>query len=150
MWSAGYKTALISLLIVFSGVGCSKQVQRSATLTVGGQTITVRVAETQAEKERGLAGTSELSWDEGMLFPFASKQELVFWMKGMLMPINIIWIADDHIVGIEENVPLPPAGTPDEALPTYRSPVPADTALEVKAGFAEKYGLRVGDAVIYR
>ena len=150
MSTVGYKTALVSLLIVFIGLGCSQQAQQAATVTVGGQTIAVRVAKTQSEQAKGIAGTKELSWNEGMLFPFSSKRELVFWMKGMLIPIDIVWIADGHIVGIEENVPLPPAGASDDVLPTYRSPVPADTVLEVKAGFSAKYGLKAGDIVTWQ
>lgn len=149
MSTVGYKTALVSLLILLIGVGCSRTAPRTATVTVAGQTIAVRVAKTPAEQAHGLAGTPELSWNEGMLFPFSSKRELVFWMKGMVIPIDIIWITDGHIVGIEESVPLPSAGASDDVLPTYRAPVPADTVLEVKAGFSAKYGLKVGDAVEY-
>lgn len=150
MSTVAYRTTLASLLIALIVSGCVRNAQRTATVTVGGQTVTARVARTQVEQAQGLAGTTELSWNEGMLFPFSSKRELIFWMKGMVIPIDIIWIADGRIVGIEENVLLPPVGSSDGVLPTYRSPVPADTVLEVKAGFAAKFGLKVGDLVTWQ
>lgn len=148
MWIEDRSKLLLSAALFLVLIpGCVRHVPGTATVTVGGQTVMVRVAETEAQKAQGLAGTPQLAWNEGMLFPFSQKQELEFWMKGMLIPIDIIWIADKHIVGIEHNVPLPSAGAPDEQLPRYRSPAPADMVLEVRAGFASKYDLKTGDPV---
>jgi len=67
----------------------------------------------------------------------------------MLIPIDIIWISDGRVVGIAQEVPVPSPDRPvsDEQLPTYTSPAPVHYVLEVRAGFAKRYNLSVGDTV---
>lgn len=112
--------------------------------------VSVRLAVTDAEKTKGLAGVSELSDSEGMLFLFNERKTVSFWMKGMLIPIDIVWIDGDRIAGVAENARVLPPGTPDSSLPRYTSPQPVDTVLELSAGFFKRHNMSVGDTVIYR
>ncbi|HEU4429193.1 MAG TPA: DUF192 domain-containing protein, partial [Myxococcota bacterium] len=101
------------------------------------------VVDTPALRARGLSGRAALAPDEGMLFLFETPAIQSFWMKDMRFPIDIVWIRDQRIVGITPDVPVP--RTPRE-LPQFHSPVPCDVVLEVRAGTARRWGLRLGDA----
>ena len=80
-----------------------------------------------------------------MLFIFEQAGYHSFWMKNTLIPLDIIWIADDKIVHIESDVPS--AG--DEMFPpTYQPDKPATHVLEVNGGTVDKLDWKVGDQII--
>ncbi len=118
------------------------------TIIVGGKTIQVQVAQNQSQRTKGLSGVSSLEKDSGMLFVFDSKNvSPAFWMKDMLIPIDIIWINDNKIVKIDKAIPAPTPGTPDNKLTVYSPGQPIDYVLEMNAGFANLNGLKVGSTV---
>lgn len=65
----------------------------------------------------------------------------------MLIPIDIIWIKDNKVAGIEHNLQAPPPGTSDSSLTLYNSPEPVDYVLEVNADWANQNNIKVGDVV---
>ncbi len=111
--------------------------------------IFVDIASSPEEKARGLSGTKSLGENEGMLFVFENKSRPSFWMKDMFIPIDIIWIADNEIVGIEENVPPPKKDTSTSKLPLYSPPTGIDYVLEVNGGFCEKNNIEVGNSIVF-
>lgn len=119
---------------------------RVADVSLGGVTVRTDVAETAADRERGLAGRLALEELEGMLFLFDTSAPHAFWMKGMKMPIDIIWIDDGKIVDIAADVPP----SSDVSPPLYTPSRPANRVLEVSAGFAKRHGLIVGTPVTIR
>lgn len=112
-------------------------------LTVNNKKIQVEVVNTEQSTALGLSGRESIG-AEGMLFIFPNTQVRHFWMKEMLFPIDIIWIHQQKVVGITENVPFPSPGTPISQLPKYRSPESVEMVLEVPAGFAQQNNLTVG------
>lgn len=119
--------------------------QKLRVIQVNGKDFTVELAETPAEISRGLSGRSEIGAD-GMLFIFPQAMETAFWMKEMKFNIDIIWIYQNAIVGVEENTPAP--RTPFESLPTYPSPQKVDAVLEVPAGEMSRQGWKIGTPVL--
>ncbi|MGA3292061.1 MAG: DUF192 domain-containing protein [Candidatus Microgenomates bacterium] len=118
------------------------------TLTIGSKTITVQVADTEAKRQQGLSGISSLDASSGMLFIFDTKGVVTtFWMKGMLIPLDMIWIANGKIIRIDKNIPVPSPNTPDNNLKRYSAGKPIDYVLEVNAGFSDKNNIKVGDSV---
>jgi uncharacterized membrane protein (UPF0127 family) len=118
------------------------------TLNLEGKTIQIELANTAKLRSVGLSGRTALDEDRGMLFVFDSKKVTPnFWMKDMLIPIDIIWIRDGVVEKIDADLPPPPSKTKDSELKIYTPGRPIDYVLEVKAGFSEKYGVDVGDAV---
>lgn len=115
-------------------------------VVVGDSEYRVEVADSPVLKAKGLSGRTELAKDEGMLFPFASSTRPSFWMKGMLISIDIIWIADGKVVGFEENVPL----LSESGLERYQPEVAIDYVLEVNAGEVKRQGIEIGDKVQIR
>lgn len=130
---------------VFFGFG-KPQVTKKASVKIRNQEFKVEIADTTYLRSQGLSGREFLPEDAGMLFIFGSSTVQTFWMKGMKFPLDIIWIRDNRIAGIEKNVP-PEPGTPTFGLKLYNSPGPVDKVLEVNAGVANKYGFEVGDLV---
>ncbi len=63
-------------------------------------------------------------------------------MRGMRFPIDIIWIHDGEVVGIEKNIPVPLNYR--DSLKEINSPSEVNLVLEVNAGFCEKYGIKKG------
>jgi len=118
-----------------------------ARVIAGGQVFRVDVAELPEDQARGLGGRKALRPDEGMVFVYRERQQPGFWMRGMLIPIDILWIDTDRIVYIVHRAPPPKPGTPDAELPVYTPPAPANLVLEIAAGRARQLGLKVGDTV---
>lgn len=118
------------------------------TVKIGETTFRVEVVKTAEEKAKGLAGHKPLNDNEGMLFEFppsANSGSTSFWMKGMMFPIDIIWIKNKKIIYLVENVPPPLPGQSDDKLPIYTPPEPAEYVLEIKAGEVKNRKIRVGD-----
>lgn len=118
------------------------------TITVGLKSITVEIASSEAARELGLGGRSSLAADSGMLFTFDKKGVTPnFWMKGMLIPLDIIWIQGGSIIQINKNIAAPPANTSDSGLKQFSPIKPVDYVLEVNSGFSDKNSLKVGTPV---
>jgi len=116
-------------------------------VVIAGERFIVELADTPPLQARGLGGRAHLGANRGMLFVYAQRERHTFWMKDMLIPIDIIWLDNTRVVHIEHRVPPPAPGTPDWRLPTYRPPRPANLVLELPAGRAAALGLRVGSEV---
>lgn len=109
--------------------------------------VYAKVASTDEARAKGLGGVKKLNWYDGMLFVFPEKDvQATFWMKDMIMPIDIIWINDDKIVKIDKNVQPEPNKT-DEQLKRYTSKTPIDYVLEVSAGFCDGNNIKVGQTL---
>jgi uncharacterized membrane protein (UPF0127 family) len=109
------------------------------------QTFKVIVADTLEEREKGLSNKNSLPEDQGMLFIFDSPEYYSFWMKEMKFPIDIIFIANNKVVSVYENVA--PPDSENTPLPLYKPTVPADKVLEINGGLADEFGIQPGDTV---
>jgi hypothetical protein len=110
--------------------------------------ISVDVSNTPEKRSKGLSGKSLLNEKEGMLFIFDKNDQIpTFWMKDMIIPIDIIWIDNEKIVQIDKNILAPEKGTPDSKLIRYLPKTPIDYVLEVNSGFSDKYEFSIGNRV---
>lgn len=116
------------------------------TIDFSDASVTALVPATVALQEKGLAGRTQLSDAEGMLWRFDPPQRPAFWMKDMRIPIDIIWIRQGLVTQLSTQVPLPPAD-PQATIPVYEPTSPVDYVLEVAAGYAARHDVRVGDPV---
>ncbi len=115
-------------------------------VSVGGNILTVRVADDQAEQIHGLSGfTPETLGADGMIFVFQNSQERIFWMSDMKFDLDILWVNDGKIVKIEQNVPAPRGD--EDPVRMYSAPEVSNTVIELPAGGVEKWGISVGDTV---
>ncbi|OGF99305.1 hypothetical protein A2Y99_05045 [Candidatus Gottesmanbacteria bacterium RBG_13_37_7] len=109
--------------------------------------ILVELADTDKLREKGLSGRSNLPENRGMLFIFPQERIYSFWMKEMLIPLDIIWIKNNKIVDYHQNVPFPEPGITNDKLKTYSPKEPVDKVLEVNAGTIEKIKINTGDNI---
>ncbi len=114
---------------------------KTTRITVGNQVFTVEVVETLSQKAKGLGWRTELPKDGGMLFLFARYTKPGFWMLGMKFPIDILWIKDNRVIGIEKNIPI-------NDLKLYYPSEPINQVLEIIAGGADQKGITIGDTVV--
>lgn len=105
------------------------------------------VAADDRTRDRGLGGVTRLPPGRGMLFVFERPQSLVFWMKGMLIAIDIIFIHQGRVVKLVSRIQPP---TRVGRVLTTGPPVRADMVLEVTAGEARRRGVAVGHRVTIR
>ena len=97
-----------------------------------GKRFVIELARTPEEWVKGLSGRTELSGGHGLFFVYQTSEPRSFWMKGMLFPIDIIYIDElSKVVHVEKDVP--PIRPNDESK-LYSSRVPIKYALEVNAG----------------
>ena len=116
---------------------------------VNGQTFHLEIAADKVSLARGLANRPILPEDTAMLFVFPSEQVLTFWMKDVMMPLDVLFLdARGRIIDIHTMLPQP--GAPESELVRYTSAAPAQYGLEINAGQAEKYGFEVGMTVELR
>ncbi len=109
------------------------------------QCVWVKVAKTIPAQIKGLSGKLWMAEGVGMMFVYSEPRELMFWMKGMKMGLDFIWIRDGVVADITENVPKP-KNTNEERI-ILRPLIPVDRVIEVNAGWVKRNGIRVGDKV---
>ncbi len=136
-------SAIVVSLLTATAIYWSALREQSSYVKINGYKITVEIAADPLSREIGLSKHEKLADQQGMLFLFPDIDNRFFWMKGMMFPIDIIWIKDGRIVGINENTPVPIGSN----YPHYMSPEPLDRVLEVNAGLSKKLNLLPGQVV---
>lgn len=110
-------------------------------IAIGNARVEAEIADTPEARKQGLAGQSDLPPNAGMLFVFDKPDHYQFWMQGMLISLDVVWIsADQEVVDLTPNVP------PDYPK-HFTSRSPAQYVLEVPAGFVKQNGISIGDGV---
>ncbi len=106
--------------------------------------VSLEVAATPAERERGLMYRRSLAEGRGMLFVFDADGNQSFWMKNTLIPLDLLFIArDGTVVGIHANAT--PLSTANIAVGK-----PSRYVLEVPGGWAARHGISAGARVDFR
>ena len=140
---------IFGLLVYFYGVSPKGIYNEGEVIINNRHGFKVSLADTPLKRAKGLSGIKSLSATEGMLFLFDKPAIQYFWMKDMLIPIDIIWISNGRVVGFVENA-QPEPDVPTYKLKKYPSPETVDYVLEAKAGTVRRISLQVGDPVSIR
>jgi uncharacterized membrane protein (UPF0127 family) len=119
---------------------------REVPLTIRSKTgthhFTVEVAATPDQQERGLMFRRSLAGDRGMIFPYEPPQQVAFWMKNTLIPLDIIYIRPNGTIAQIVN-----------AQPMDITPLPSGEpvvlVLEIRGGRAAELGIKEGDKVTW-
>ena len=111
------------------------------TIKLDSKMLDVQIAETDAQRIRGLMFQNELPDDQGMIFVFGQEQIVPIWMLNMQFPLDIIWFdANGNVIHIEKNVP-PCKSVLETAACTVQNAdgKKAKYVLEVAGGFVDKF-----------
>ena len=109
----------------------------------GEHTFNVEVTVTPEEKARGLMFRRSLADDAGMLFPYQPPQEATMWMSNTYISLDMVFIRSDGVVHRIEHATEPFS----ERIIASQGDVIA--VLELKAGVADRIGLKAGDRAFH-
>ena len=115
---------------------------------IAGQVFQLEIAATQEERARGLMGQQRIPDNYAMLFVYEDERRLSFWMKGTLIPLDILFLDSNGVV-VDVQTMTPQIGASDGELIVYTSARPARYAMEMKAGLAEALGVKPGAVVVF-
>ena len=104
----------------------------------GSARFSIEIADDEAERAEGLMFRDRLAAGAGMLFVYDRPQQVSFWMKNTLVPLDMVFIGPDgRVNGVHENA------VPGDLTAI---PGPADTlmVLEIAGGLAQRLGLGEG------
>lgn len=136
--------AVIALAAVLSFLFANLP-SNTTEVRLGSGVFTLRVADDNAEREKGLGGVASLRPDEGLLMVFDSEGQRPIWMKDMKVSIDIIWLdAKKKVVAIVKNAS--PASSTDTK---YGLDAKAQYVLELPAGTVEAAGIKTGQTAIF-
>lgn len=100
----------------------------------------VELALTAEQQATGLMYRRSLPANHGMLFPYSPSQNVAFWMKNTLIPLDMIFIrSDGTIVRIAHAIP--------QSLEPVPSGEPVAAVLEIRGGRSGELGIAEGDTV---
>jgi uncharacterized protein len=110
----------------------------------GRHVLEIEVARSPEQQALGLMYRTALPENYGMLFPHAVPREAGMWMKNTYLPLDMVFISETgrvhHIV----------RNTEPHSTEIISSNGPVAAVLELPAGAADRYGLKVGDQVQHR
>ena len=135
-----------TLFLIFIGVLFFIYPKNQNQVCLNNSCFIVELAKTAKERSQGLMFREKLNLNKGMLFIFESEREHSFWMKNVLIPLDIIWInKNKEVVFISENnqpcwSDFCPYIIPDEK---------AKYVLELNGGMVNKIDLKIGDKIVF-
>ena len=159
MLLASSRTTILTLAVIsmlgLSNMTC-KPTQLSALdqmetvdLTIKGQTFRLWIADSEPERQNGLMHVTKEQTaalpdgtQRGMIFIFQYDQQLSFWMKNTIIPLDIAYLTrEGEVAGVYTMAPL------DTRMQQYPSMGPARLAIEVNAQVFTQLGLADGDLI---
>lgn len=136
------------MVIVF-GLFNSKKYSGYKKISINNTPFFVEIADTDEKRTQGLSGRDNMPENRGMLFVFGTNNTYSFWMKDMRIPLDFIWIDENTVVDITENIPPPDSDQKDSRLPLISPGSPVNKVLEVNAGFVAQHNIKTGDVVSF-
>ena len=138
---------LLAVLAGLAGQAAGQEVSEHGNpwvrVTVGKVAVQAEAVRTPERLYLGLSYRTQLPEGRGMLFFMPDQEVQTFCMRGIRLPLDLIWISAGRVAGITRNVP-----------PTFpgelTSPAPVDMVLEVPGGFADRHGIKAGDPVSWQ
>ena len=120
-------------------------------VTIAGEEFTLEIAATEAARERGLMGRTEIAEHGGMIFIHPDVAMRGYWMANCPIDMDIIFLdAQGRIVATHAMKAEAPRGKSESRedyearLKRYPSNRPAKFAIELKAGTIERLKISVG------
>lgn len=138
---------IILLIIFFANLGKENSGIKKVSFTNEEDKsieIDVEIADDAEERTNGLMKREKLAENTGMLFIFSGENSRSFWMKNMLISLDIIFLdANRNIVSIANDA----RPCNNDFCNSYDSGGKAKYVIEVNAGFCEKNGIKTDTKV---
>lgn len=134
---------IISLIIIYNKSNENLEKTNLTIINEQGEEIkiTVEIADSNAERSKGLSNRDELEENRGMLFVYDRDVNYGFWMKDTYIPLSIAFIdKNGKIIDIQNMEPETTDSHKPDSLYRY--------ALEMNQGFFEDNDIVVGNTVL--
>ena len=132
-----------NFMSLLGGIDMGQLLPISVNTILGDRAIGLEVAKTPQEQATGLMFRTELPDDRGMFFPIEPARNVRFWMKNVLIELDMVFLREGVVQAIIPNVPP----CLSETCPNYGPDVPVDGVIELRGGRAAQLGLKVGDRI---
>jgi uncharacterized membrane protein (UPF0127 family) len=131
---------LLALLAIAALPAFADAPMRTTVLRIGAHHIKVEVAQTDAQREKGLMFRQHMGRDDGMLFIFDEPAYHAMWMKNTLIPLSVAFLdAQGTILNILDMEP--------QTLDSHAAAGPAIYAIETNKGWFDGKKIKAGDKV---
>ena len=91
--------ALLSMLLLAEMLaGCSADNHAVLHSAKGDYAFSIEIADTEADRAKGLMFRQSLAADAGMLFDYGHEQLASFWMQNTFIPLDMIFVSADGVV----------------------------------------------------
>jgi len=105
--------------------------------------VDIEVADTEVKRNQGLMYRRHMEFNQGMLFIMEELKEQSFYMRNTYISLDIIYLDQNKkIVSIAKNTEI----LNDNSISSNGD---ALYVLEVVAGYADTYGLQIGDQMVW-
>ena len=132
-------TGLLAAFVTVAALAADKPM-RTLTLTIGKHPIRVEVAQSDADREKGLMFREKLGKNDGMLFIFDDPGYHSMWMMNTLIPLSVAFIDRDGVIlNVEDMEP--------RTTDSHTAAGPAKYAVETNKGWFAEKKLKPGDRV---
>ena len=134
----------LAALALCSGPVLADPMEVTPLSIVTGESVhefTVEIANDSDEISFGLMERESMDADKGMLFDFNPPREPSMYMKNTLIPLDMLFIAEDGYVEMIARNTVP------GSLRTVSPGVPVRAVLELNGGLAAQLGISPGDTV---
>lgn len=119
----------------------------SSWVKLDGHRYAVEVAQTEAQRARGLMFRDSMDAGHGMIFVHDKERVLAYWMKNTHIPLDIFYFdGQRRLVSVARNTPACNLGN---ACPPFESEGPALYVLELNAGIADRLHAKKGDVLTF-
>ena len=135
------------------GAGCAPSSPSDGStyrMEIAGSPFALAVSASDPTRQRGLGGVERIADDGGMIFVFPDVQVRAFWMKDCVTDMDIVYLDPLGYVTAVHTMrkELPrgdgePQAIYEARLPRYSSVLPAQFAIELRAGRAKELGIAV-------
>lgn len=144
-----YLIILITLLSLIAGllIGWKLRITKipqSPKIIINNRKIFIEIADTPEKIIQGLSDRPSLADNRGMLFILDKPDYHTFWMNKMKFNLDLVFINNNQVVDLAENIPFP---KPNEQPQTLTVKAPFDKVLEINTGKIKEYGIKIGQPV---
>lgn len=134
-----YKFFILSVLFTLASPLAAAPCE-TLTLSFGDETVTLEVARTPKEQEKGLMGRKTLPDNTGMLFLFHPPQFVAFWMKKTPLDLDIAFVNEKGVVFHTDSM----AANTEDIHYSYGL---TKAAIELKKGTLKRLNIGVGTQI---
>lgn len=136
---------VILLSIAATLILVAQMLQPKTRVQLGDGVFDASIAQSDADRQKGLGGVTNLGESEALLLVYAADSKWPIWMKDMKVPIDIVWLDEKKkVVDIVRDV------SPDEGTDVTHTPKEkARYVIELQAGTAAKKTIHEGSQATF-